>query len=66
MHAIFRLDDGTIACHPISYWMIFSDGKEADVYLVDDDPLEFRDGEWKFAGDLVEILEISPDIRRFM
>jgi len=64
MYVIFRFDDGDVACYPISYWMVCKDG--ADVYIPDDDPLEFRDGQWKYAGASVEILEMVPDIRRFL
>jgi len=64
MYVIFRFDDGDVVCYPISYWLIFKD--EADIYLIDDDPLEFRDGQWRYAGNGVEILEIVPDIRRFL
>jgi len=63
MYVIFRFDDGSIICQPIDYWLI--SGEEADIYLPDDDPLEFRDGQWRYAGASVEIIEIVPDIRRF-
>ena len=66
MYVVFRFDDGNIVCHPISYWLIFKEKEEADIYLIDDDPLELRDGQWRYAGDSVEIIEIVPDIRRFM
>jgi len=65
MHVIFRFDDGSIICQPISYWLISKNGEEADIYLPEDDPLEFRDGQWRYAGASVEIIEIVPDIRRF-
>jgi hypothetical protein len=66
MYAIFRFDDGRVACQPMASWLVFSEGKEADIYLQDDDPLEFRNNRWTYAGDEVELLEVSPDIRRFL
>ena len=66
MYVIFRFDDGDVVCYPVSYWLISKDGDEADIYFEDDDPLEFRNNRWTYAGDLVEIIEILPDIRRFL
>jgi len=64
MYVIFRFNDHSVVCYPISYWIVFKE--EADIYLIDDDPLEFRDGQWTYAGDSVEIIEIVPDLRRFL
>ena len=64
MYVILRFNDHSVVCYPISYWLI--SGEEADIYLPDDDPLEFRDGQWIYSGDTVEIIEIVPDIRRFL
>jgi len=66
MYVIFQFDDGNIICQPISYWLISKNGEEAEIYIPDDDPLEFRNNQWKYAGDSVEILEVMPDIRRFL
>jgi len=66
MYAIFQFDDGSIICQPISYWLISKNGEEAEIYIPDDDPLEFRNNQWTYAGDSVKILEIMPDIRRFL
>ena len=68
MYVVFRFDNGNVVCHTISDWMIFKDEAEdeADIYLPDDDPLVFRNNRWTYAGNGVEILEIVPDIRRFM
>ena len=66
MYVIFKFDDGNIICQPIDYWLIFKGGNEADIYIPDDDPLELRDNRWTYAGHEVEILEVMPDIRRFL
>ena len=65
MYVVFQFDSGMVACHSISCWMIFDDG-DADINISGDEPLFFRNGQWRVCGYPVEILEMEPDLRRFL
>ena len=66
MYVVFRFEgSGMVTCYPISYWMIFDDG-DAVIKISDDEPLFFRNGQWSVCGDPVQIIEMVPDIHRFM
>ena len=67
MYVVFRFEgSGLVNCYPISYWKIFDDGDAVIKISDDDDPLFFRNGQWGCCGDPVEILEMEPDLRRFL
>ena len=65
MYVIFRVvETGDIECHPMAKWLVHKEG--ADVWTMEEDTLEYRNGQWSYLGYEVEILEMMPDIRRFL
>jgi len=65
MYVVFRIvETGDIECFPMAHWVVHKDG--AEVELANEDTLEYRDGRWSYLGYEVEIVEMLPDIRRFL